>query len=40
MSASITTQFSYVPLVWIFHNKTMNNRIDEIHEKVFHKNFL
>ena len=33
MSAFITSQFSYCPLVWMFHGRTMNNRINKIHEK-------
>ena len=33
MNAFITSQFSYCPLVWMFHNRTLNKRINEIHEK-------
>ena len=33
MSAFITSQFSYCALVWMSHSKTMNNRINKIHEK-------
>ena len=33
MSAFITSQFSYCTLVWMSHSKTMNNRINKIHEK-------
>ena len=28
----ITSQFSYCPLVWMSHSKTMNNRINKKHE--------
>ena len=33
MNAFITSQFSYCPLVWMFHRRTLNNRINKIHEK-------
>ena len=33
MNAFITSQFSYWPLVWMSHSRTMNNRINKIHEK-------
>ena len=33
MNAFITPQFSYCPLVRIFHSRTLNNRINKIHEK-------
>ena len=33
MSTFITSQFSYCPLVWMSHGRTMNNRINKIHEK-------
>ena len=33
MNAFITSQFSYCPLVWMFHSRTLNNRINKIHEK-------
>ena len=35
MNAFITFQFSNCSLVWMFHSKTMNNRIDKLHEKTF-----
>ena len=35
MNAFITSQFSYCPLVWMFHSRTLNNRINKIHEKYF-----
>ena len=31
----ITSHFSYYPLVWIFHNRRLNNRIDHIHESAY-----
>ena len=33
MNAFITSQFSYCPLIWMFHSRTLNNRINKIHEK-------
>ena len=33
MNAFITSQFSYCPLVWMFHSRTLNNRISKIYEK-------
>ena len=34
MNAFITSQFSYCPLVWMFHSRTLSNRINKIHERV------
>ena len=31
--AFINSQFSYCPLVWIFHSRTLNNHINKIHER-------
>ena len=33
MNAFITSQLSYCPLVLMSHSRTMNNRINKIHEK-------
>ena len=33
MNALITSQFSDCPLVWMFHSRTLNNRINKIHKK-------
>ena len=33
MNAFIAFQLSYCPLVWMFHSRTLNNRINTIHEK-------
>ena len=32
MKAFIESQFSYCPLIWMFHNRTLNNRINKLHE--------
>ena len=33
MNAFTTSRFSYGPLVWMSYSRTMNNRINKIHEK-------
>ena len=33
MKAFIASQFSYCPLIWMLHSRTLNNRIDNIHER-------
>ena len=33
MKAFIESQFNYCPLVWMFHNRTINNRINRLHER-------
>ena len=33
MNAFIFSQFGYYPLVWIFHSRKQNNRINSIHER-------
>ena len=33
MKAFIESQFGYCPLVWMFHSRTLNNRINKLHEK-------
>ena len=33
MKAFIAFQFSYCPHVWMFHSRTMNNRINAVREK-------
>ena len=33
MKAFINSQFGYCPLVWMFHNRKMNHRINKIHER-------
>ena len=33
MHAFVKSQFGYCPLVWMFHNRTLNNRINKIHER-------
>ena len=33
MRAFISSQFGYCPLVWMFHSRRLNNRINNIHER-------
>ena len=33
MNAFVYSQFSYCPLVWMFHSRAINNRINRIHER-------
>ena len=33
MNSFITSQFGYCPLVWMFHSRELNNRINRIHER-------
>ena len=33
MKAFIESQFNYCPLVWMYHSRTLNNRINRLHEK-------
>ena len=32
----ITSQFSYCPLIWLFHGRRMEHRINKIHERALH----
>ena len=33
MKSFITSQFSYCPLIWMFHSRTIEHRINRIHER-------
>ena len=33
MKAFIEFQFNYCPLIWMIHSRTMNNKINRIHER-------
>ena len=33
MKAFVTSQFSYCPLVWMMHNRRLNNKINSLHER-------
>ena len=32
MRAFIESQFNYCPLIWMFHSRTLNNKINRLHE--------
>ena len=41
MKTFIQSQFNYCPLVWMFHSRTLNNKINKLHEralKIVYKN--
>ena len=33
MKAFIESQFGYAPLIWMFHSRTLNNRINHLQER-------
>ena len=33
MKAFITSQFNYAPHTWMFHSRTLNNKINKLHER-------
>jgi hypothetical protein len=33
MSAFIESQFNYCPLIWMFHSRKINNKINKLHER-------
>ena len=33
MKSFITSQFSHCPLIWMFHSRSLNNKINRIHER-------
>ena len=33
MISFITSQFGYCPSIWMFHNRTLNDKINSIHER-------
>ena len=41
MKTFIQSQFNYCPLIWMFHNRTLNNKINKLHEmalRIVYKN--
>ena len=38
MKTFIQSQFNYCPLVWMFHSRTLNNKINKLHEGT--KNYI
>ena len=37
LNAFITSQFSYAPVVWMFHSRKQNHHINRIHKRVVYK---
>ena len=33
MKTFVMSQFNYCPLIWMFHNRALNNRINKIYEQ-------
>ena len=33
MKSFITSQFGYCPLIWMFHSRGLNNKINSLHER-------
>ena len=33
MKAFVTSQFKYCPLIWMFHSRELNHRINRLHER-------
>ena len=33
MNAFIKSQFSYCPLIWMFHSRALNHKVNTIHER-------
>ena len=33
MNAFFNSQFSYCPLIWMFHSRLINNKINRLHER-------
>ena len=33
INAFVVSQFSYCPLVWMFHDRSVNKKINKIHER-------
>ena len=33
MKSFVTSQFSYFPLIWMFHSSRLNNKINSVHER-------
>ena len=33
MNAFVLSQFSYCPVIWMFHDRKVNNKINKIHER-------
>ena len=36
MESFITSQFNYCPIVWMCHSRSLNNKVNRIHESALH----
>ena len=36
MNAFFRAQFNYCPVVWMFHSRSLNNKINRLHERCLH----
>ena len=36
MKAFIESQFNYCSLIWMFHSREINNKINNLHERALH----
>ena len=36
VNSFMTSEFSYCPLIWMFHSRRMEHRINKIHERALH----
>ena len=39
LKAFIESQFSYCPLIWMFHSRTLNNKISRLQEKALRTSY-
>ena len=39
MKAFIESKFGYCPLIWMFDSRSLNNKINRIHEKALRSTF-
>ena len=35
VNAFFSSQFNYCPLTWMFHNRSLNHKINRLHERCF-----
>ena len=36
MNALLKVQFNYCPVIWMFHSRSLNNKINRIHERIIY----
>ena len=40
MKSFVTSQFGYCPLIWMFHSRRLNNKINSIHERALSRSLI